>query len=129
MKNSASVDLAVVLRYEKFCLRRLGCCLTENSVSIDLIVAFWKISAPMDLIVVLWKVLFPWTWLLSYEKFYFHGLGCRPMENSVPWIWLSSYGKFLFHGLGCRPMENSCSHGLGCYLMRYFDSIDLSVVL
>uniref|UniRef100_A0A2N9FQT5 Aminotransferase-like plant mobile domain-containing protein n=1 Tax=Fagus sylvatica TaxID=28930 RepID=A0A2N9FQT5_FAGSY len=72
----------------------------------------------IDLVVIPWKILF-------------HGLGCRPMENSVPWTWLSSYGKFcsmdlvvvlwkiLFRGLGCRPMEKSF----------LFVTIDLVVVL
>uniref|UniRef100_A0A2N9G8B0 Aminotransferase-like plant mobile domain-containing protein n=1 Tax=Fagus sylvatica TaxID=28930 RepID=A0A2N9G8B0_FAGSY len=37
--------------------------------------------------------------------------GSDHLENivSVPWTWLSSYGKFLFHGLGCRPMESYAS--------------------
>jgi hypothetical protein len=36
-------------------------------------------------------------------------LGIVLWNVSVPWTWLSSYGKFLFHGLGCRPMESYAS--------------------
>uniref|UniRef100_A0A2N9JAN5 Uncharacterized protein n=1 Tax=Fagus sylvatica TaxID=28930 RepID=A0A2N9JAN5_FAGSY len=155
MKNSASVDLAVVLRYEKFCFRgldcypygkfcfrRLGCCLTENSVSIDLIVALWKISAPMDLIVVLWKVLFPWTWLLSYGKFCFHRLDCRLMENSVsidlivalwkisaPMDLIVVLWKVLFPWTWLLSYGKFCFHRLDYRLMENSVSMDLIVAL
>uniref|UniRef100_A0A2N9FF91 Uncharacterized protein n=1 Tax=Fagus sylvatica TaxID=28930 RepID=A0A2N9FF91_FAGSY len=78
-----------------------------------------KYFGSMDLIVILWKVSVPWTWLSSYGKFLFHGLGCRPVASfcsmdlvvvlwqvSVPWTWLSSYGKLCFRRLGCRLSES-----------------------
>uniref|UniRef100_A0A2N9EG33 Uncharacterized protein n=1 Tax=Fagus sylvatica TaxID=28930 RepID=A0A2N9EG33_FAGSY len=124
---------------------------SDHLENIDLIVALWKISAPMDLIVALWKILFhglgchpmensvPWTWLSSYGKFLFYGLGCRPMEDFfVPWTWLLSYGRFLVfcsmdlvvvlwknfccsRGLGCCPVGDFWSHGLACRLMKGVD--------
>ena len=47
-----------------------------------LVVALWRVSAPMDLVVVLWRV------------FRSHGLGCCPMES------------FCSYGLGCCPIES-----------------------
>ncbi len=49
-----------------FC-HRLDCRLMVVFVSMDLVIALWRISALMDLVVVLWKV------------FCSHGLGCCPM--------------------------------------------------
>jgi hypothetical protein len=54
------------------------------------------------------------------------------MENSVPWTWLLSYGKFCFRGLGCHPGESFCSMYLvvvPCRNLFLFVTIDLIVVL
>jgi hypothetical protein len=89
----------------------------------DLVVRPMESFCSMDLVVVLWKIFFfPWTWLLSYGRFFWsHGLGCRPMKD------------FLFHGLGCRPMEDFfCSMDLIVVSWRnlfLFVTIDLVVVL
>jgi hypothetical protein len=75
-----TIDLIVVLWVcmYMFC-HRLDCCLMVVFVSMDLVVALWRISAPVDLVVVLWK------------NFCSHGLGCCPMEEFLfPWTWLSS---------------------------------------
>uniref|UniRef100_A0A2N9F3Y8 Uncharacterized protein n=1 Tax=Fagus sylvatica TaxID=28930 RepID=A0A2N9F3Y8_FAGSY len=113
------MDLVVVLRkvsvpwtwlssYGKLCFRRLGCCLTENSVFHRLDCRLMKNFCFVDLVVVLWKIPF-------------HGLGCRPTESFWP------------HGLGCRPMKGLLFHGLGCrpmdIYMYIFFVIDLIVVL
>uniref|UniRef100_A0A2N9HN60 Uncharacterized protein n=1 Tax=Fagus sylvatica TaxID=28930 RepID=A0A2N9HN60_FAGSY len=113
------MDLVVVLRkvsvpwtwlssYGKLCFRRLGCCLTENSVFHRLDCRLMKNFCFVDLVVVLWKIPFHGLGCRPMESFWPHGLGCRPMES------------FLSHGLGCCPMEDFWSHGLGCRPMKDF---------
>jgi hypothetical protein len=63
------------------------------SVSMDLVVALWRIFAPVDLVVVLWKTSAPMDLVVVlWRDFCSYGLGCRPMEEFLDLIksWESS---------------------------------------
>jgi hypothetical protein len=100
MKYFDSIDLSVVLM-GKFLFPWTWLSSYGKSLSVDLVVVLWRISAPMDLVVVLRRVLF----------FCYHRLDCLMdvymyiffaidlivvlWKFPFPWTWLLPYGGFL----------------------------------